>query len=145
MTYYELVSYLDKMINNISSDDHIDVLNQANINLSGDRYYRFISQVNYLLTQRLKNLLDVLLDRCHSKNLSKEELTSELSRLTEEVNYLKKIIDINLIKNENRNEFIKSIIKNNNEIIDVLLEFYIDEEYKNIILGYKLKEEENEL
>lgn len=140
MTYYEIVSFLDNMITKPIDSKLINELNNIEINLEGNRYYRFIGQINYVLTERLRLYMDRLIDKIKTMTFSKEDLILEMSNLTNEVDFLKQISAINLIKKENHKEFVKSIIKNNNELIEGIKEYFSDEEYLRIIDGYILTE-----
>ena len=140
MTYYEVVKYLDELIIKPIDENYISELNNFEISLEGNRYYRFIGQINYVLTERLRNCMDNIIDKLDVSVQSKESLILELSNIHSEVEFLKKIISIKQIKEENKNEFIKSIIKNNNELLEKVKLYFSDEEYLRIIDGYKLKE-----
>jgi len=136
MTYYEIVSLLDEMELKPINKDYIEKLNNANISLEGDRYLRFINQVNYLLTRRLKDYMNKITTLVCEVPLSTNELKMELEALKKEVEYNKKIACNNLVNKENQEIFLKSIIQNSNEIYKSICDLYQDEDAKRMISEY---------
>lgn len=139
-SYYDIVSYLDKMINMPISDEHINNLNNATVSLEGDRYIRFINQINYVVTERLRNIMDKVIDTVCERYLDLNELTLELNNIRSEVAFAQKITSINMIKEENKRNFWQSIIKNNNEIYEEIKKLYDEDDFLFLINGYIIKE-----
>ena len=140
MSYYELVTLLDKMIESPVSDEYINALNNANVSLTKDRYLRFIEQVNYLLTKRLRNAMNKVIDLVCERYIEPNELVLELNNIRNEISYMQKVVTCNLVKKDNQEIFLKSIIKNNNEIFTEIRSLYTDEEFFLVIDGYFIKE-----
>ena len=139
-TYYELISFLDGLINKPISEENVAILNSANVSLTKDRYVRFIEQVNYLLTTRLRNSMDKVIDTVCERYLEPNELILELNNIRMEIAYMQKIVCTKLIKEENQKQFMVSLVKNNNEIFEEIKRLYTDEEFIIIIDGYFIKE-----
>lgn len=140
MSYYELVTLLDKMIESPVSDEYINTLNNANVSLTKDRYLRFIEQINYLLTKRLRNAMNKVIDLVCERYIEPNELVLELNNIRNEISYMQKVVTCNLVKKDNQEIFLKSIIKNNNEIFTEIRSLYTDEEFFLVIDGYFIKE-----
>ena len=62
-TYYELISFLDGLINKPISEENVAILNSANVSLTKDRYVRFIEQVNYFKLRKPEEKLNLALAR----------------------------------------------------------------------------------
>lgn len=146
MTYYELVNYLENLSTKseiLKSD--IDFINSKEISLEGERYIRFINQVNYVMGERLFNFSDRVQERLMGPYLENDELSLLLSPLKDEIEYLKLLLNIKYIREENKKAYIKSIIEENNKILDRFKEYFdSDDDRLNIINAYYL-EENNEL
>lgn len=146
MTYYELVTYLDSLTTKteiLQSD--IDYINSKEISLVGERYIRFINQINYLMAERLFNFSDKVQDRLMGDYMEDDELSLLISPLANEINYFKLLLNIKYIREENKKAYIKSIVEENNKILDRFKEFFnSDDDRLNIINSYYL-EENNEL
>lgn len=141
MTYYELVTLLDNLITLPRSNENINKLNNFDINLEGDKYIRFLNQLNYTLNQRFKKIFDNILTKLGDSYLEANALTIELSELKNETSYAINLSNNKLVKNENKSEFYKSIIKTNNNILNKISEFFEDEERINICKSYLIKED----
>lgn len=141
MTYYELVSFLDTLITSPKDNKNINKLNNITISLEGDKYIRFLNQLNYTLNQRFKIFFDNILTKMSDSYMDSKKLTLELSELKNEASYAINLTNINLVKNENKSEFYKSIIKTNNNIINKICEFFNDEERIMICKSYLIKED----
>lgn len=141
MTYYELVSYLDSLINKPEIvDSDIDTINSKDISLTGTRYYRFIGQLNVLMTERLYNFRDNVEEKLGLDYMSSSDLILSMDPLRKEIEGCMKLLNIKYIKDENKNEFIKSIKKANNETIERLKEYFPDEERLNIMDSYMMED-----
>ena len=117
MTYYELVSLLETMTNKDNIEEELSKIQNSVIDLPGLRYERFIDQVEYLLTRRLKNFMNNFTEKIYMKNLSDNEFILELSLLNNEIQNDNRIVNLNIIKEENKKRLTESINKNINEII----------------------------
>jgi len=117
LTYYELVSLLETMTNKDNIEEELSKIQNSVIDLPGLRYERFIDQVEYLLTRRLKNFMNNFTEKIYMKNLSDNEFILELSLLNNEIQNDNRIVNLNIIKEENKKRLTESINKNINEII----------------------------
>ena len=144
MTYYELISYLDKMITSPINDSDIDKIANANISLNGMRYDRFIVQVNYFMTERLGFILDNMISKIKNSTFNADELALEMSIINNEIKLLIRFINIKHIKDENREAFKASLKNNVNNMLDSLKSFFIDDEKIRIIDQYVIKENEKD-
>lgn len=144
MTYYELISCLDKMITSPINDSDIDKIANANISLNGMRYDRFIVQVNYFMTERLGFILDNMISKIKNSTFNADELALEMSIINNEIKLLIRFINIKHIKDENREAFKASLKNNVNNMLDSLKSFFIDDEKIRIIDQYVIKENEKD-
>ena len=141
MTYYELVKYLRDLINSPIEYKNVEFLNSIKITLEGERYQRFLVQMEITVYDRLTNMVNRLKDKIVTEYLDVNNLTIETSLLHNEVNYCIKLCRCLLIKPENQEEFVSSIIDTNNKLIDTLITFFDDEERQLIVKRLYLKEE----
>ena len=141
MTYYELVKYLRDLINSPIEYKNVEFLNSIKITLEGERYQRFLVQMEITVYDRLTNMVNRLKDKIVTEYLDVNNLTIESSLLHNEVNYCIKLCRCLLIQPENQEEFVSSIIDTNNKLIDTLITFFDDEERQLIVKRLYLKEE----
>ena len=144
MTYFECVTILDELITLPLNSPKVEMLSSADISLQGDRYYRFLSQVHYLIKERFNNLEERLTTRFYDKAHRLEEIKLELNELLDEVKYLKSIIKIKHIKKEDYKDFLKKVNDMNNNLVGVLSNMFEGEMIKMTIEEFIIKEESND-
>lgn len=126
MTYYELIVYLDTISNEVRSEKVLDKLNNLNIYLKGDRYFRFIDHLSNLIQDRLDNAFYSLKSKILAKHMNIDEFSLELEDLVNEIEFNIKIANIKIVENENKEELIKSIYKSNNSMLDAIKPYFDD-------------------
>ena len=145
MTYYELVNFLYGLIDTPIEYKNIEFLNSVNIILEGERYQRFLDQLAIVVSERMSHVINNLKDKLVSEYLDANTLIIETSNLANEMKYCKSLCNTLLVKPENQKEFNTSIVDTNNKLVDAVLEFFNDEERKDIVKRLYMKEEENEI
>ena len=135
MTYYEMVVYLETLIKEPRSENIINKLNNINIDLKGDRYFRFIDHVSNLIHDRLENALYVLNTKLVAKHMNSDEFSIEFNEFISEVEFVLKITQIKIINDENREELIKSIFESNNNMLDKIKTYFGEGIEDEIILS----------
>ena len=145
MTYYELVNFLYGLIDTPIEYKNIEFLNSVNITLEGERYQRFLDQLAIVVSERMSHVINNLKDKLVSEYLDANTLIIETSNLANEMKYCKSLCNTLLVKPENQKEFNTSIVDTNNKLVDAVLEFFNDEERKDIVKRLYMKEEENEI
>lgn len=141
MTYYELVTYLETLIDKPDIlDSDIEYINSKEISLPDSRYVRFIGQLNYVMTERLYNFRDSIEDKIEMSYMSTDDLILSMDPLKKEIEYLYKLLNIKYVQTLNHNEFIKSIIECNNALLDRLKRYFDDDERLSIIDNYYMEE-----
>ncbi|MBP5684113.1 MAG: hypothetical protein J6X02_02525 [Bacilli bacterium] len=145
MTYYELVNFLYGLIDTPIEYKNIEFLNSVNITLEGERYQRFLDQLAIVVSERMSHVINNLKDKLVSEYLDANTLIIETSNLANEMKYCKSLCNTLLVKPENQKEFNTSIVDTNNKLVDAVLEFFNDEERKDIVKRLYMKEEETEI
>ena len=141
MTYFELVSYLQELINRPIDQNNIDYLNNINISLDGERYYRFIEQIKIVITERLNKKVRELREKLISEYLDADTLSIEASNIRDEIKYCQDIVRCKLILPDNQQIFISTIKSTNNTLVDTLLVFFEDDVRKSILQNLYIMEE----
>lgn len=129
MTYYELVELLDSYIYSPRDEKIIDNLNNIEIDLRGDRYFRFIDHISYLIEERLKNSSYNFEDKIITQGYNDNIAVIEFNEVIKEINFINKLSKIKLIKLDNQQEFEKSIKESVKNILNKLLEEFKDDKY----------------
>ena len=141
MTYFELVSYLQELINRPIDQNNIDYLNNINISLDGERYYRFIEQIKIVITERLNKKVRELREKLISEYLDADTLSIEASNIRDEIKYCQDIVRCKLILPDNQQIFMSTIKSTNNTLVDTLLVFFEDDVRKSILQNLYIMEE----
>lgn len=134
MTYYEMINYLESIKDSVRNDEMIAKLNNTQIDLEGDRYYRFVDHIAQLIQYRLEKLYDSFRSKIFYQEVSNEVFSLEFEEFKSEVTFMYKLAQIKLLKEENSKELIKSISTSNNKMLDEIKKLYEDNQNAIIIL-----------
>ena len=130
-TYYELVTYLNSIINVEELDDEIiNNFKNYTLYLNGERYYRFINHLINLFDDRINNCYKYLYDNLIETNDVKE-FNLILSSIRNESLRELEFINVNFINDEDKEKLTNFIKANHNEIINRLKQQY--NKYKEIV------------
>ena len=140
MTYYELVKFLDGLINAPIDYKNIEFLNSVSIRLEGVRYERFLNQLEETIEERIRNVINKTRDKLLTETMNIDVLTLEASVVKNEIQYCLGLSKCLLVQPESQEEFVQSIIETNNNLIDTLMTFFDDEARKEVLSSLYLKE-----
>lgn len=130
-TYYELVTYLNSIINLKEIDDEIiNNFKNYNVYLNGERYDRFINHLINLFDDRINNCYEYLYNNLIETNDVKE-FNLILSSIRNESLRELELINVNFINDEDKEKLTNFIKANHNEIINRLKQQY--NKYKEIV------------
>lgn len=130
-TYYELVTYLNSIINLKEIDDEIiNNFKNYNVYLNGERYDRFINHLINLFDDRINNCYEYLYNNLIETNDVKE-FNLILSSIRNESLRELEFINVNFINDEDKEKLTNFIKANHNEIINRLKQQY--NKYKEIV------------
>ena len=130
-TYYELVTYLNSIINVEELDDEIiNNFKNYTLYLNGERYDRFINHLINLFDDRINNCYKYLYDNLIKTNDVKE-FNLILSSIRNESLRELEFINVNFINDEDKEKLTNFIKANHNEIINRLKQQY--NKYKEIV------------
>ena len=130
-TYYELVTYLNSIINVEELDDEIiNNFKNHTLYLNGERYDRFINHLINLFDDRINNCYKYLYDNLIETNDVKE-FNLILSSIRNESLRELEFINVNFINDEDKEKLTNFIKANHNEIINRLKQQY--NKYKEIV------------
>lgn len=121
MTYYEWISKLEELKNGPRNEEIIQDLYQQTIELDGNILYRFIRHINDVIRTRLKNALEKTLSNIERLYGEKDTLSLEIINIKKELHFAKKIINLPVIPDENKNKFRETLQKFANEINEALI------------------------
>lgn len=121
MTYYEWVSSFDELKNGPRNEELLNNLYKKSIVLEGNILYRFIIHINDLIRTRLKNSLDSILNKITTIYHDTNALSLEIINIKKELSFAKKVTNLPVIPDENRNKFNETLLRFANEINDALL------------------------
>ena len=62
ISYYDLVNFLESLGEEKADNSIIDRLNSLEVNLEGNRYYRFLDHLNLMIQVRLSNAYNELVN-----------------------------------------------------------------------------------
>lgn len=139
--YFDLINKLETIESSALNNNLIDELNTININLSVERYNRFISNLCIVIRNRLVQAYDNFYSNLNMQSYDDNHLSLGLSSIIEENNYLFKLSSITLVKDDTKKEIISSIKKSNNNFIGMLQD-NIGESKEFILKEYLYKEDE---
>ena len=120
MTYFEWISNLEKLKTGPRDETILNTLYNSTIELSENILYRFIVHVNDVIRTRLKSSLEGLLIKMDTIHNDMNALSLEILNIKKELSFSKKIINIPIIPEENKNKFRETLQKFANEINDTL-------------------------
>ena len=130
-TYYELVTYLNSIINVEELDDEIiNNFKNYTLYLNGERYDRFINHLINLFDDRINNCYEYLYNNLIETNDVKE-FNLILSSIRNESLRELELINVNFINDEDKEKLTNFIKANHNEIINRLKQQY--NKYKEIV------------
>ena len=130
-TYYELVTYLNSIINLKEIDDEIiNNFKNYTLYLNGERYDRFINHLINLFDDRINNCYEYLYNNLIETNDVKE-FNLILSSIRNESLRELELINVNFINDEDKEKLTNFIKANHNEIINRLKQQY--NKYKEIV------------
>ena len=144
MTYYELIDFLESIVNSSKEDKNLNQLNSFNVSLKGDRYFRFIDQMSYVIKERLTIALDNIVNKIKIENINYDLFVIEFNDLLNEFEYCKKLINIKLIQENNRSELYTTLNSSINNILNVISGYFdntSNEEIMKLIKKNYIKEE----
>ena len=121
MTYYEWITAFDELKSGPRNEELLNNLYKKTINLEGNILYRFIIHINDLVRTRLKNSLDSILYKIKSIYQDTNALSLEIINIKKELSFAKKITNLPVIPNENKNKFRETLQSFANEINDTLM------------------------
>ena len=120
MTYFEWINSFDQLKNGTRNEELLNTLYKSTINLEGSILYRFIIHINDLIRTRLKNSLDSILYKLRTIYQDSNALSLEIINIKKELAFAKKIINLPVIPEENKNKFKETLQNFANEISETL-------------------------
>lgn len=146
ISYYDLVNFLESLGEEKTDNSIIDRLNSLEVNLEGDRYYRFLDHLYLMIQVRLTNAFNELVkikDRIRNDDRLFDE---EFKYYTDEVSLCFNIASTKLIKEENQIEVGRVIMNTNNSLLNQLKDVLNtnDEDILRIIDNAYLQEKTDE-
>lgn len=128
ISYYDLVNFLESLLTEPRSDSIVERLNSLDVNLEGDRYFRFLDHLSLLIQDRLSNAYNNLLDKIPSIGNDDNRFSIEFKEYTDEVSLVFSIASIKLVHEENQMQLGRIIMQTNNKILDEIKKNYLDED-----------------
>lgn len=125
-SYYDLVELLHSFVNEPPSETFLNNLDNLNIDLRGDRYFRFIDHLTILISERLENSFYNFENKMINTNINRNNFTIEFREILHEIDFCKRLASCKLVLDENREEFLRTIRKSINNILDRIKELIID-------------------
>lgn len=150
ISYYDLVNLLDTISDEKQDNGIIERLNSLEVNLEGERYYRFLDHLSLTIQDRLHNAYDALIkriDEVKEDARRDDELFNELFKMySDEVSLCFQIASVKLVHEENQIELGRVIMNVNNELLHKLVSYLKadNEEINHIIEDAYLEENINE-
>ena len=120
MTYFEWIEILENLKTSPRDENLINNLYNQKIDLIGNILYRFIVHVNDTVRTRLKTSLDGILLKMNTIYNDTNALSLEVINIKKELLFCKKIMNLPVIPEENRNKFMQTLQNFANEINEVL-------------------------
>lgn len=133
-SYYDLVEILHNYSKEPINETLIENLNNMNVDLRGDRYYRFIDHLTILISERLENALYAFENKMMNTVLNKNNFIIEFREVLKEIAFVKELASIKLVLNENKEEFDKSIKKSINNMLDRISDLYLSNTNDQFVL-----------
>lgn len=128
ISYYDLVNFLESLTDEPRSDSIIERLNSLEVDLEGDRYFRFLDHLSLLIQNRLNKAYTTFLNKIPSIGNDDNRFSMEFKEYTDEVSLDFSIASIKLVHKENQMELGRTIMKSNNRVLDEIKKNYSDNE-----------------
>lgn len=122
ISYYDLVNFLESLGEEKADNSIIDRLNSLEVNLEGNRYYRFLDHLNLMIQVRLSNAYNELVNNKDSIRNDDILFDDEFKYYTDEVSLCFDIASTKLVKEENQIEVGRVIMNTNNSLLNQLKE-----------------------
>ncbi len=124
ISYYDLVNFLESLADEPRSESIVERINSLEVDLAGDRYFRFIDHLSLLIQNRLNNAYRVLLDKLPSIGVDDNRFSIEFKEYTDEVSLDFLIASSKLVREENQVQLGRKIMESNNRILDEIKKNY---------------------
>lgn len=128
ISYYDLVNFLESLIDEPRNNSIIERINSLEVNLDGDRYFRFLDHLSYLIQERLTNAYNLFLDKIPSIGVDDNRFSIEFKEYTDEVSLDFLIASNKLVHEENQVQLGRKIMESNNRILDEIKKNYSNED-----------------
>lgn len=125
ISYYDLVELLHSYSNEPINETMISNLNNLEVDLKGDRYFRFIDHLTILISERLENALINFENKMMNTVLNKNNFIIEFREILQEITFVKELASIKLVLDENKEEFERTIKKSINNMLDRITDIYL--------------------
>lgn len=125
ISYYDLVELLHSYSKEPINETMISNLNNLEVDLKGDRYFRFIDHLTILITERLENALINFENKMMNTVLNKNNFIIEFREILQEITFVKELASIKLVLDENKEEFERTIKKSINNMLDRITDIYL--------------------
>ena len=120
ITYYEMVSFLEKLKDAPKDDNNIVFLQTHNTYIPGNVLYRFIDHISFLIRHRLTKSLDKFTYKLKTTKKDENLFSLEVIEIKKEITYCLKISNSITIPEENKNKLHETIQNYANEIEEIL-------------------------
>lgn len=125
ISYYDLVELLHSYSKEPINETMISNLNNLEVDLKGDRYFRFIDHLTILISERLENALINFENKMMNTVLNKNNFIIEFREILQEIAFVKELASIKLVLDENKEEFERTIKKSINNMLDRITDMYL--------------------
>lgn len=125
ISYYDLVELLHSYSKEPINETLISNLNNLEVDLKGDRYFRFIDHLTILISERLENALINFENKMMNTVLNKNNFIIEFREILQEITFVKELASIKLVLDENKEEFERTIKKSINNMLDRITDMYL--------------------
>lgn len=118
ISYYDLVVFLDTISKEKRDEAIVNKLNNLEVKLEGERYFRFLDHLSLLIQDRLNNSCKELINKQDEIGDNFDVFSNQFSEYADEVSLCFKIASINIVHEENKIELGRTIMETNNLILD---------------------------
>lgn len=125
ISYYDLVELLHSYSKEPINETMISNLNNLEVDLKGDRYFRFIDHLTILISERLENALINFENKMMNTVLNKNNFIIEFREILQEITFVKELASVKLVLDENKEEFERTIKKSINNMLDRITDIYL--------------------
>lgn len=133
ITYFELVTFLEAWHLEPRNNDLLNRLNEIKVDLSGDRYHRFINHMHLLLDERLTNSFSKIIENMDTIREDYDSFSEYYNDFIKETNFLFEILQTTLINEEERYTLKSYVIDVNNKAMDDLKKYVNNSRILNLI------------